>query len=146
MTKDGSLTRETQGDNNGYERLRAELLTSGLSDWVSLAEVQQITSHFQLADHGQVGPVQAVTTVTACRKGGNKSDRHNDTPRPLQGATSSRPPGGANSGCHGEEASVHNASDSQQERPDARLLPGYVRIASRKRPADLRHEESLYGA
>ena len=65
MTKDGSLTRETQGDNNGYERLRAELLTSGLSDWVSLAEVQQITSHFQLADHGQVGPVQAVTTVTA---------------------------------------------------------------------------------
>jgi hypothetical protein len=33
-----------------YERLRAELLISGLSDWVSLAEVQQIISQFQLAD------------------------------------------------------------------------------------------------
>jgi predicted acyl esterase len=31
-----------------------------------------------------VGPVQAVTTVTACRKGGAKSDRHNDTPPPQQ--------------------------------------------------------------
>ena len=38
------------GDHRGYERLRAELLTSGLSDWVSLAEVQQIISHFQLAE------------------------------------------------------------------------------------------------
>ena len=27
-----------------------EVLISGLSDWVSLAEVQQIISHFQLAD------------------------------------------------------------------------------------------------
>jgi hypothetical protein len=38
------------GDHRGYERLRAELLTSGSSDWVSLAEVQQIISHFQLAE------------------------------------------------------------------------------------------------
>jgi hypothetical protein len=44
MDKDGSMTQ------NAYERLRAELLISGLSDWVSLAEVQQIISHFQLAD------------------------------------------------------------------------------------------------
>ena len=34
------------------------------------------------ADHGEVGPVQAVTTVAACRKGGAKSDRHNNTPPP----------------------------------------------------------------
>jgi Resolvase, N terminal domain len=34
------------------------------------------------ADHGQVGPVQAVTTVTACRKPGAKSGRHHDTRRP----------------------------------------------------------------
>jgi hypothetical protein len=44
------MTRETQGDESDYERLRAELLTSGLPDWVSLAEVQQVISHFQLAD------------------------------------------------------------------------------------------------
>ena len=44
------MTRDTQDEDNCYERLRAELLTSGLSDWVSLAEVQQIVSHFQLAD------------------------------------------------------------------------------------------------
>jgi hypothetical protein len=49
MTKDGSMTDNTPGDN-GFEKLRAELLASGLSDWVSLAEVQQIISHFQLAD------------------------------------------------------------------------------------------------
>jgi hypothetical protein len=50
MTEDGSMTHDTQRDRNAYERLRAELLISGLSDWVSLAEVQQIISHFQLAD------------------------------------------------------------------------------------------------
>jgi hypothetical protein len=44
------MTRETQGDHSGYERLRAELLTSGLSDLVSLAEVEQIIFHFQLAN------------------------------------------------------------------------------------------------
>jgi hypothetical protein len=44
------MTHDTQGDRNAYERLRAELLISGLSDWVSLAEAQQIISHFQLAD------------------------------------------------------------------------------------------------
>ena len=27
MTKDGSMTPDTQGDHNGDERLRAELLT-----------------------------------------------------------------------------------------------------------------------
>jgi hypothetical protein len=50
MTKDGSMTDDAQGDNYGYEKLRAELLASGLSDSVSLAEVQQIITHFQLAD------------------------------------------------------------------------------------------------
>lgn len=49
MTEDGSMTNETQGDRHGDERLRSELLRCGLSDWVSLAEVQQIISHFQLA-------------------------------------------------------------------------------------------------
>jgi hypothetical protein len=44
------MTRETHDDHSGHERLRAELLTSALSDWVSLAEVQQIISHFQLAE------------------------------------------------------------------------------------------------
>jgi hypothetical protein len=44
------MTDDTQRDQNAYERLRAELLISGLSDWVSLAEVQQIISHFELAD------------------------------------------------------------------------------------------------
>ena len=44
------MTSDTQGNQNADERLRAELLKSGLSDWVSLAEVQQIISHFQLAD------------------------------------------------------------------------------------------------
>src|SRR6478735_7975396 len=50
MTEDGSMTHDTQRDRNAYERLRAELLIGGLSDWVSLAEVQQIISHFQLAE------------------------------------------------------------------------------------------------
>src|SRR4051794_14375079 len=50
MTEDGSMTHDAQRDQNSDERLRAELLTSGLSDWVSLAEVQQIVSHFHLAD------------------------------------------------------------------------------------------------
>jgi hypothetical protein len=49
MTEDGSMTHDAQRDQNADERLRAELLTSGLSDWVSFAEVQQIISHFQLA-------------------------------------------------------------------------------------------------
>ena len=39
-----------QHGQNADERLRAELLVSGLTDWVSLAEVQQLISHFQLAD------------------------------------------------------------------------------------------------
>jgi len=44
------MTGDTQPGQNAYERLRAEVLTSGLSDWVSLAEVQQIITHFQLAE------------------------------------------------------------------------------------------------
>jgi hypothetical protein len=44
------MTHDTQRDRNAYERLRAELLIGGLSDWVSLAEVQHIISHFQLAE------------------------------------------------------------------------------------------------
>jgi hypothetical protein len=50
MTKDRSMTPDTPREQNAYERLRAEVLISGSSDWVSLAEVQQIISHFQLAD------------------------------------------------------------------------------------------------
>ncbi|MDT5281087.1 MAG: hypothetical protein QOJ20_2282 [Mycobacterium sp.] len=50
MTEDDSMTHDTQRDRNAYERLRIELLISGLSDWVSLAEALQIISHFQLAD------------------------------------------------------------------------------------------------
>ena len=50
MTKDGSMTHDAERDRNAYERFRAELLISGLSDWVSLAEIQQIISHFELAD------------------------------------------------------------------------------------------------
>ncbi|MDT5050560.1 MAG: hypothetical protein QOG75_6472, partial [Mycobacterium sp.] len=49
MTKDRNMTHGTPREN-AYERLRAELLTSALSDWVSLAEVQQIISLFELAD------------------------------------------------------------------------------------------------
>jgi hypothetical protein len=45
------MTHDTQRDQKAYERLRAELLIGGLSDRVSLAEVQQIISHFQLADN-----------------------------------------------------------------------------------------------
>jgi hypothetical protein len=42
-------------------------------------------------DHGEVGPNQAVTTVTACHTGGAKSDRHKRHPAasqvgPLQAA------------------------------------------------------------
>jgi hypothetical protein len=50
MDKNGSMTQDMQRDKDAHERLRAELLISGLSDWVSLAEVQQIISHLQLAD------------------------------------------------------------------------------------------------
>jgi hypothetical protein len=44
------MTPDTERDQRADERLRAELLISGLSDWVSLAEVQQVISHFDLAD------------------------------------------------------------------------------------------------
>jgi hypothetical protein len=44
------MTHDTPRNQSAYECLRAELLISGLSDWVSLAEVQQIISHFELAD------------------------------------------------------------------------------------------------
>jgi hypothetical protein len=44
------VTHHAQRDQDAGERLRMELLSSGLSDWVSLAEVQQIVSHFELAN------------------------------------------------------------------------------------------------
>ena len=44
------MTHDAQPNPTAYERLRGELLTSGLSDWVSLTEVQQIISHFELTD------------------------------------------------------------------------------------------------
>ena len=44
------MTHDGQRHHDAYERLRAELLISGLSDWVSLAEVQEIISHFELAE------------------------------------------------------------------------------------------------
>ena len=49
MDEDGS-TPDTQRDQSADERLLEELLISGLSDWVSLAEVQRLISHLQLAD------------------------------------------------------------------------------------------------
>jgi hypothetical protein len=64
------MTRETQGDHNGYERLRAELLTSGLSDWVSLAEVQQIISHFQLADTDRASQDLVLRTINSLLRDG----------------------------------------------------------------------------
>jgi hypothetical protein len=48
MAKEGSMTHDGQRHQDAYERLRAELLISGLSDWVSLAEVQQISPTFSL--------------------------------------------------------------------------------------------------
>lgn len=44
------MTDDEQYGQTAAERLRAELLIAGLSDWVSLAEVQQIITHFDLAD------------------------------------------------------------------------------------------------
>ena len=49
MTKDRNMTHDTPREN-ADERLRAELLTSALSDWVSLAEVQQFICNFELAN------------------------------------------------------------------------------------------------
>lgn len=46
------------------------------------------------AHHGQAGPVQAVTTVTACRKTGAKSGRHDDTPPPRRWSRFKPPPWG----------------------------------------------------
>jgi hypothetical protein len=55
------------------------------------------------ADHGEMGPVQAVTTIAACREDGAKSDRHNDTPPRRRWSQFKPPSWGANSGCHGEK-------------------------------------------
>ena len=44
-------------------------------------------------------------------------------------------------GVRPAEASVHDAADAERERPDARVLPGHVRVAGREGPADLRHDE-----
>ena len=52
-------------------------------------------------DHAKVGPVQAVTTVAACRVVGPNQTVTTTPRRHTGGATSSRPPG-ANSGCHGD--------------------------------------------
>jgi hypothetical protein len=70
MTKDRSMSRDTQRDESPYGRLRAELLTSGLSDWVSLAEVQQIISHFQLADTDSERQDLTVRTIRSLLKDG----------------------------------------------------------------------------
>ncbi|WP_101948006.1 hypothetical protein [Mycobacterium sp. 3519A] len=56
MTKDG--------------RLRTELLTSGLSDWVSLAETQQIISHFQLAESDEARTELTVRTIRSLLEDG----------------------------------------------------------------------------
>lgn len=42
--------REDVADEGAQDRLRRELLASGLEDWVSMAEVQQLVSHLGLAD------------------------------------------------------------------------------------------------
>lgn len=44
------MEKHPQQEQRADERLRIELLISGLSDWVSLAEVYQIVSHFHLAE------------------------------------------------------------------------------------------------
>jgi hypothetical protein len=64
------MSRDTQRDESPYGRLRAELLTSGLSDWVSLAEVQQIISHFQLADTDSERQDLTVRTIRSLLKDG----------------------------------------------------------------------------
>jgi hypothetical protein len=70
MTKDGSMTNDAQRDQNADERLRAELLISGLSDWVSLAEVQQIISHFQLAEADEERQDLILRTIRSLLKEG----------------------------------------------------------------------------
>jgi hypothetical protein len=70
MTEDGSMTHDTPRDRNAYERLRAELLISGLSDWVSLAEVQQIITHFQLADTDSERQDLVLRTIRSLLDGG----------------------------------------------------------------------------
>jgi hypothetical protein len=52
------------------ERFRTELLTSGLSDWVSLAETQQIISHFQLTDSDEARKELTVTTIRSLLEDG----------------------------------------------------------------------------
>jgi hypothetical protein len=64
------MTTDTQGDHNADERLRAELLISGLSDWVSLAEVQQIISHFQIADTDRERQDLTLRTIRSLLKDG----------------------------------------------------------------------------
>src|SRR5262245_51424857 len=69
MTKD-TMTSDTRGGRDAYKRLRAELLTSGLSDWVSLAEVQQIITHFQLADSDTDRQDLTLTTIRSLLEDG----------------------------------------------------------------------------
>ena len=64
------MTNGAQRDQCADERLRAELLISGLSDWVSLAEVQQITSHFELADTDRERQDLVLRTINSLLKDG----------------------------------------------------------------------------
>ena len=64
------MTHDAQCDRNAYERFRAELLISGLSDWVSLAEVQQIIAHFQLADADRERQNLVLRTINSLLKDG----------------------------------------------------------------------------
>lgn len=52
-------------DETPVHHLRHELLVSGLSDWMSLAEVQQIISHHQLADTDEDRQRLVLTTIGA---------------------------------------------------------------------------------
>ena len=64
------MTREARHDESAYQRLRAEMLTSGLSDWVCLAEVQRIISHFQLADNPSGCQALVVRTIRSLLEDG----------------------------------------------------------------------------
>ena len=54
-------------------------------------------------NHRQVEPIHVVTTSAACREDGARSGRHNSTPAATQGSHF-KPPPGANSGCHSQDA------------------------------------------
>ena len=71
MTKDRSMTPDTPCEQNAYERLRAELLISGLSDWVrSRNAPEQIISHFELADTDSERQDLTLRTIRSLLKDG----------------------------------------------------------------------------